>query len=45
MIPSALIGLFGGAAYFGTLDADPMKPIMVFTLSTIVSVCAYILVA
>ena len=32
MVPSALIGLFGGAAYFGTLDADPMKPIMVCTL-------------
>jgi phage shock protein PspC (stress-responsive transcriptional regulator) len=46
MIPSALIGLIGGAAYFGTLDADPMKPIMVFTLFTtmVVSVCAYILV-
>ena len=29
MIPSALLGLVGGAAYFGTLDADPMKPIMV----------------
>lgn len=46
MVPSALIGLFGGAAYFGTLDADPMKPIMVFTLFTTmaVSVCVYILV-
>ena len=33
MVPSALIGFVGGAAYFGTLDADPMKPIMVFTLS------------
>lgn len=32
MVPSALIGFVGGAAYFGTLDADPMKPIMVFTL-------------
>ena len=45
MVPSALIGLFGGAAYFGTLDADPMKPIMVCTLFTIVSVCAYMLLA
>lgn len=41
MVPSALIGLFGGAAYFGTLDADPMKPILVFTFFIIVSVCAY----
>ncbi|KAF8809007.1 mitochondrial import protein Pam17 [Phlegmacium glaucopus] len=28
MIPCALLGFVGGAAYFGTLDADPMKPIM-----------------
>jgi hypothetical protein len=33
MIPSAILGFVGGAAYFGTLDADPMKPIMVSTLS------------
>ena len=45
MVPSAVLGFVGGAAYFGTLDADPMKPIMVFTLFTIVSVCVYILVA
>jgi hypothetical protein len=45
MIPSALIGFVGGAAYFGTLDADPMKPIMVFYTFIIVSVCAYMLVA
>ena len=32
MIPCALLGFVGGAAYFGTLDADPMKPIMVSTL-------------
>ena len=30
MVPSAIIGLLGGAAYFGTLDADPLKPIMVY---------------
>jgi len=28
MVPSALIGFFGGGFYFGTLDADPMKSIM-----------------
>ena len=46
MVPSALIGLCGGAAYFGTLDADPMKPIMVFALlnTVLVSVFTYILV-
>lgn len=32
MIPCALLGFVGGAAYFGTLDADPMKPIMVLAL-------------
>ncbi|PBK78816.1 mitochondrial import protein Pam17 [Armillaria solidipes] len=26
-IPSCALGLFGGAAYFGSLDTDPMKPI------------------
>ena len=31
MVPCALLGFVGGAAYFGTLDADPMKPIMVLT--------------
>lgn len=28
-IPSCALGLFGGAAYFGSLDTDPMKPIWV----------------
>jgi len=28
MIPCALLGFVGGAAYFGNLDVDPMKPIM-----------------
>ena len=32
MVPCAFLGFVGGAAYFGTLDADPMKPIMVLTL-------------
>lgn len=27
-IPCALIGFFGGATYFGTLETDPTKPIM-----------------
>jgi len=27
-IPCALLGFFGGAAYFGTLETDPLKPIM-----------------
>lgn len=28
-IPCALLGFFGGAAYFGALETDPTKPIMV----------------
>ena len=28
-IPGALLGLAGGVLYFGTRDADPLKPIMV----------------
>lgn len=43
MIPCALLGFGGGAAYFGTLDADPLKPIMVHTL-LIWSPSAHILV-
>ncbi|KAG6849540.1 hypothetical protein H0H93_007628 [Arthromyces matolae] len=27
-IPCALLGFFGGAAYFGSLETDPTKPIM-----------------
>ncbi|KAJ7706894.1 mitochondrial import protein Pam17 [Mycena rosella] len=27
-IPCSLAGLFGGAMYFGSLETDPMKPIM-----------------
>ncbi|KAF8921814.1 mitochondrial import protein Pam17 [Mucidula mucida] len=27
-VPGTLLGLFGGAAYFGSLDTDPTKPIM-----------------
>ncbi|KAF5386964.1 hypothetical protein D9615_001551 [Tricholomella constricta] len=27
-IPCALLGFFGGAAYFGTLETDPTKPVM-----------------
>ncbi|KAG5637941.1 hypothetical protein H0H81_002535 [Sphagnurus paluster] len=27
-IPCALLGFFGGAAYFGALETDPTKPIM-----------------
>lgn len=32
-VPGTLLGLFGGAAYFGSLDTDPTKPIMVRNLS------------
>jgi import inner membrane translocase subunit TIM23 len=28
-IPCALLGFAGGAAYFGSRETDPMKPIMV----------------
>ncbi|KAG6906519.1 hypothetical protein DXG01_013484 [Tephrocybe rancida] len=28
-IPCALLGFFGGATYFGSLETDPAKPIMV----------------
>jgi len=28
MVPCALLGFFGGAAYFGNLETDPLKPIM-----------------
>ena len=31
--PGALLGLAGGVLYFGTRDADPLKPIMVRVLS------------
>ncbi|KAF8912125.1 mitochondrial import protein Pam17-domain-containing protein [Gymnopilus junonius] len=27
-IPCALLGFMGGAAYFGNLDTDPLKPVM-----------------
>ncbi|KAG5644226.1 hypothetical protein DXG03_008821 [Asterophora parasitica] len=27
-IPCALLGFLGGAAYFGTLETDPTKPVM-----------------
>ncbi|KAF9469381.1 mitochondrial import protein Pam17 [Collybia nuda] len=27
-VPCALLGFFGGAAYFGSLETDPTKPIM-----------------
>jgi len=30
--PGALLGLAGGVLYFGTRDADPLKPIMVRVL-------------
>ena len=46
MVPSALLGFVGGAAYFGTLDADPMKPIMVFnTFFHSFRLCLHTLVA
>lgn len=44
MIPCALLGFVGGAAYFGNLDVDPMKPIMVLTHLPVVSFCVHILV-
>lgn len=31
-VPCALLGLAGGAAYFGNLDTDPLKPIWVCTM-------------
>jgi hypothetical protein len=30
MVPCALLGFFGGATYFGNLETDPLKPIMVY---------------